>query len=147
MLLGSLLSGLLGSLLGGLLSFLGSRLLSLFDLLGLLNLSCLELSSSLASGLSLDNGSGGESLPEGKLEGSSSLGGINLVVGHNILEDGLAGRTSPLLEGLDGGEDHGLEWRMGSGLGDLLGLDDLLGGSSVSHCVCVGVVRGCNCPH
>ena len=96
-LLGSLLCcGFLGSLLGcGLLcGLLGSGLLSLLDLFGLLglglldflsllgflNLSSLELTSSLASGLSLDNGSGSKSLPE-----------ANLVVGHDILEDGLAG--------------------------------------------------------
>merc|ERR1711934_847634 len=89
-LLGSLLCcGLLGSLLCC--GFLGSLLSGLLSLLGFLNLSSLELTSSLASGLSLDNGSGSKSLPEGKLQGSSSLGGVNLVVGHDILEDGLAG--------------------------------------------------------
>ena len=53
------------------------------------SLLCCGLLGSL--GLSLDNGSGSKSLPEGKLQGSSSLGSINLVVGHDILEDGLAG--------------------------------------------------------
>merc|ERR1719509_396006 len=103
--LGSFLGcGFLGSLLGllgcglldlldlfGLLGLLSLGLLDLLGLLGFLNLANLEFTSSLASGLSLDNGSGSKSLPEGKLQWSSSLGSINLVVGHDILEDGLAG--------------------------------------------------------
>ena len=75
-LLGGLLCcGLLGSLLGcGLLcGLLGSGLLSLLDLFGLLDL------LSLLGFLNLSS-----------LE-LTSLGGINLVVGHDILEDGLAG--------------------------------------------------------
>ena len=105
-LLGSLLCcGLLSSLLNRLLGLFGSRLLDLlnllglfgldlldlFDLLGFLNLANLEFTSSLASLLSFDDGSGSKSLPEGKFQGSSNFGLVNLVVGHDILEDGLAG--------------------------------------------------------
>ena len=70
---------------------LGGSLLSCGLLGGLLccgllgSLLCCGLLGSL--GLCLDNGSGSKSLPEGKLQGSSSLGGINLVVGPYILEE------------------------------------------------------------
>ena len=60
----------------------------------------------------------------------------------------MAWRDEPLLEGWDGSEDHCLEWRVGSRLGGLLGLDDLgndRSGSSISHCVIVGLVLGSNC--
>merc|ERR1739838_844960 len=90
---------LLGSLLRWCLSFLGSRLLCgllLYNLLGLgllgfgsffgfLNLANLELASTLTGILSLDNGSSSKGLSESKLQGSSSLGSINLVVGNNVL--------------------------------------------------------------
>merc|ERR1711997_681208 len=102
-LLGSLLgSWLLGSLLW-LLSLLGSRLLCLLDLLGLLGLWLLCLLDLLGL-LSLNNlvgsssltrsschleGSLGNSTLEGQADLNSSLGSINLVVGTDVLEDGL----------------------------------------------------------
>ena len=72
----------------------------------------------------------GNSMFEGHADLDGSLGGFNLVVGTDVLEDGLSARAVPLLEGLDGGGDHGGEGRVGGGglgLGSgLLGL----GGSS-----------------
>merc|ERR1712007_55571 len=113
-LLGSwLLSSLLGSRFLGswflgsflwLLSLLGNRLLCLLDLLGLLGLWFLCLLDLLWL-LSLDNlvgsssltrssghleGSLGNSTLEGQADLNSSLGSINLVVGTDVLEDGLA---------------------------------------------------------
>merc|ERR1711972_450534 len=103
-LLGSLLgSRFLGSLLW-LLSLLGSRLLCLLDLLGFLGLWLLSLLD-LFGLLSLDNLVGSSSLTrsschledslgnstlEGQADLNSSLGSINLVVGTDVLEDGLA---------------------------------------------------------
>merc|ERR1711992_486908 len=97
-LLGCLLglsSGLLGlgGLLGGLLGLLGSRLLlGLNGLGGLWLLSELEGSSSLlASSSSSDDSLGGDQLLQGEPDTSSSLGSVNLVVGTDVLQDGLAG--------------------------------------------------------
>merc|ERR1712088_324225 len=102
---GSLLGGLLGSrLLGGLLglgSLLGSGLLGSLGLLGLL---------------------GSHHLPEGELDTDGSLVSLNLVVGNDVLEDGLAGGSLLVLEGLDGGNNHVGVGRVGSRLGGLLGL-------------------------
>merc|ERR1719225_1171257 len=100
---GFLGSGFLGSLLW-LLSLLGSRLLCLLDLLGLLGLWLLSLldllwllcldnlvgSSSLTRCSGHLEGSLGNSTLEGQADLNSSLGSINLVVGTDVLEDGLA---------------------------------------------------------
>merc|ERR1740116_805727 len=101
-LLGSrLLGGLrLGSL--GLLGLLGSRLLSLGLLGGQLEASC----SLLASGGGSHNG----------------LGGVHLVVGNDVLEDGLAGGSLLVLQALDGSGDHAGIGGVGGRLGSLLGL-------------------------
>merc|ERR1739838_1225401 len=119
-LLGSLLSGLLGSrllssrllssrllgsFLGSLLWLLGSWLLCLLDLLGLLglwllnlldllwllNLDNLEASSSLSGCSGHLECSLGNSTLEGHADLDGSLDSINLVVGTDVLEDGLAG--------------------------------------------------------
>merc|ERR1719474_941720 len=94
-LFGSLLgSWFLGRLLGGLLCLLGLlslRLLWLLGFLGLLNLDNLVASSSLSRGSSHLESSLGDSTLEGNANLDSSLGSINLVVGTDVLEDGLAG--------------------------------------------------------
>merc|ERR1739838_1046093 len=105
-LLGSLLSGLLGSrllssrllssrllgsFLGSLLWLLGSWLLCLLDLLWLLNLDNLEASSSLSGCSGHLESSLGNSTLEGHADLDGSLDSINLVVGTDVLEDGLAG--------------------------------------------------------
>merc|ERR1712226_1622749 len=85
-LLGGLLgSGLLGSL--GLLGLLGLRLLGLGLLGGQLEASCSLLASSSGSNILLAS----NQLPEGELDTDSSLGSVNLVVGNDVLQDGLAG--------------------------------------------------------
>merc|ERR1719264_835333 len=82
---GRLLGGLrLGSL--GLLGLLGCGLLGLRLLGGQLEASC----SLLASGGSSHN----------------LLGGVHLVVGNDVLEDGLAGGSLLVLQALDGSGDH-----------------------------------------
>merc|ERR1712165_400076 len=155
-LLGGLLGGLLGCrLLGGLLgswllcgllglgSLLGSGLLGSLGLLGLLGLGLLGLgllggqleasSSLLASSGSGNNLLGSDHLPEGELDTDGSLVSLNLVVGNDVLEDGLAGGSLLVLEGLDGGNNHVGVGRVSGRLGGLLGL----GGFSFRH---VGVV-------
>merc|ERR550539_1465213 len=117
--LGSLLgSGLLGSL--GLLSLLGLGLLGSGLSLGLLSLLGLGLlgsgllggqlegaSSLLASSSSRHRLLGSNQLPQGKLHTDGGLVGVgHLVVGDDVLEDGLAGGSLLVLEGLDGGHDH-----------------------------------------
>merc|ERR1719330_988263 len=83
---GGLLSGLrLGSL--GLLGLLGCGLLGLGLLGGQLEASC----SLLASGGSSHNLLGGDHLPQSELDAHAGLGGVHLVVGNDVLEDGLAG--------------------------------------------------------
>merc|ERR1711881_473652 len=154
-LLGRLLSGgLLGSLLSGLLGLLSLGFLSLLNLLGLLSflslgLLCLldllsldgdklEFSSSLSRSSGLRQSSLGKSTLEGETDLDGGLGSVHLVVGHDVLEDGLAGGASPLLQSLQGGGDHCLVRRVSG----LLGRGLLLGGlSGVSHCV-VGVESG-----
>merc|ERR1712050_338022 len=91
-LLGSrLLSGLLGGrLLGSLLWLLGLWLLSLLDLLWLFSLDNLVGSSSLTRCSGHLEGSLGNSTLEGQADLNRSLGSINLVVGTDVLEDGLA---------------------------------------------------------
>merc|ERR550517_678077 len=107
-LLGSwLLSSLLGSSLLGswllclldLLGLLGLWLLCLLDLLWLLSLNNLVGSSSLTRSSCHLEGSLGNSTLEGQADLNSSLGSINLVVGTDVLEDGLARRSSAVLEG------------------------------------------------
>merc|ERR1740122_906554 len=71
-------------------TFLALSFLALGAFFGFLNLANLELASTLTGILSLDNGSSSKGLSESKLQGSSSLGSINLVVGNNVLEDCLA---------------------------------------------------------
>merc|ERR550534_3456078 len=66
----------------------------------------------------------------GQLEASCSLlasggGGVHLVVGHDVLEDGLAGGSLLVLQPLDGSGDHAGVGGVGSGLGGLLGLGGL----------------------
>merc|ERR1712129_202026 len=150
-LLGSLLgsrllsSGLLGSLgLGSLLSLrlgslLGSRLLSLLGL-GLLGSRLLDgqlegTSSLLASSSSSHHLLGSNQLPQGKLDTDGGLVGIgHLVVGDDVLEDGLAGGSLLVLEGLDGGHNHVGVRGVGGRLGGLLHLGGFLFGHG--GCVC-----------
>merc|ERR1712037_486954 len=135
---GRLLSSwLLGS---GLLSLLSGGLLGLGLLLGLWGDGKLEASSSLLAGGTASNDLlGGDHLLECEPDADLSLGGIgDLVIGHDVLEDGLAGGTVPLLQGLDGGGDHVGEGRVGGGDLGLGGLLDLRGGGS-RHDVCIGV--------
>merc|ERR1719270_313914 len=105
-LLGSLgLGGLLG---GGLLGLLGG---------GQLEASC----SLLASGGGGHDLLGCDHLPQGELDADAGLGGVHLVVGHDVLEDGLAGGSLLVLQPLDGSGDHAGVGGVGSGLGGLLG--------------------------
>merc|ERR1719242_2190804 len=123
-LLGLLGSGLLGSLrLGslGLLGLLGLRLLCLGLLGGQLEASCSLLASSGGSHHLL----GGDHLPQGELDAHASLGGIHLVVGNDVLEDGLAGGSLHVLQSLDGSSDHAGIGGVGGRLGGLLGLGGL----------------------
>merc|ERR1712204_124304 len=141
--LGSLLSLGLGSLLGS--GLLGSRLLSLLGL-GLLGSRLLGgqlegASSLLASSSSSHHLLGSNQLPQGKLDTDGGLVGIgHLVVGDDVLEDGLAGGTLLVLEGLDGGHNHVDVRGVGGRLGGLLHLGGLsdLGGFLFGHggCVC-----------
>merc|ERR1719477_103525 len=120
--LSSLLCWLLGSrLLSSLLWLLGLWLLCLLDLLWLFSLDNLVGSSSL-SGCSghLESALGNSTL-EGQADLDSSLGSINLVIGTDVLEDGLAGGASAVLQGSDGGSDHHGVLGVGSGGLGLLG--------------------------
>merc|ERR1712012_1114025 len=56
---------------------------------------------------------------------NAGLGGVHLVVGHDVLEDGLAGGSLLVLQPLDGSGDHAGVGGVGSGLGGLLGLGGL----------------------
>merc|ERR1712110_720203 len=146
-LLGSLLcsgflsSGLLGSrLLGG---FLGWLLCS--GLLGLRLLGCGLFSGKLEGAGTLLAGSsgghqtlGGNQLLQREPDSHGSLGRVNLVVGHHVLEDGLAGASLLVTERLDGGLDHGGVGRVGGGH---LGLGGFLGGCG-RHVVCCYVASG-----
>merc|ERR1712038_987655 len=141
--LGLLSCGLLGSLLG----LLSSRLLlGLLGGLGLLSLGLLggqlEGSSSLfASRSGSDESLGGNHLLQGQPDSGGSLGSINLVVGADVLQDGLAGGALLVSQSLDGSLDHGGVGRVGGGslgLGGLLGLGG--GGGSGGH---GGGVLGC----
>merc|ERR1719242_637993 len=91
-----------GGLLGGLLCLLGCgllgglRLLCLGLLGGQLEASCSLLASSGGSHHLL----GGDHLPQGELDAHASLGGIHLVVGNDVLEDGLAGGSLLVLQSL-----------------------------------------------
>merc|ERR1712026_531925 len=119
----SLSGGFLGS---GLLGLLSSRLLLCLDGLGgLWLLGQLEGTGSLlASGSSSHDSLGGHELLQGEPDTSGSLGSVNLVVGTDVLQDGLAGGALLVSESLDGGLDHGGVGGVGSGglgLGDLLG--------------------------
>merc|ERR1712045_702380 len=139
---GSLLGGLLGSGLLGLLS--GRLLLCLDGLSGLWLLSQLERSGSLlASGSSSHDSLGGDELLRGEPDTSGSLGSVNLVVGTDVLQDGLAGGALLVSESLDGGLDHGGVGGVGSGG---LGLGGLLGfgcsGGSHGDVVCCVVDLG-----
>merc|ERR1719412_3418403 len=90
----------LGSL--GLLGLLCLGLLGLWLLGGQLEASC----SLLASGSGSHHLLGGDHLPQGELDAHASLGGIHLVVGNDVLEDGLAGGSLLVLQSLDGSSDH-----------------------------------------
>merc|ERR550539_117704 len=129
--LGSLLgSGLLGSL--GLLSLLGLGLLGS----GLLGGQLEGASSLLASSSSRHHLLGSNQLPQGKLHTDGGLVGVgHLVVGDDVLEDGLAGGSLLVLEGLDGGHDHVGVRGVGGRLGSLLHLGGLgdLGGCLFGH--------------
>merc|ERR1712244_49540 len=105
-LLSSRILGFLGSF--GLLSLwlLGLWLLSLLSLLWLLYFNKLVRTSSLSRGSGHLKGSLGNSTLECKADLDRSLGSINLVVGTDILENGLAGGASTVLEGGDGSSDH-----------------------------------------
>merc|ERR1712088_1161428 len=89
-------------------SLLGRWLLGLWLLLSLGLLGELEGSSSLlAGGGGSHDGLGGDQLLEGEPDTSGSLGSINLVVGTDVLQDGLAGGALLVSQGLDDGLDHG----------------------------------------
>merc|ERR1712061_716599 len=141
-LLGSLLwllslfgSWLLGSLLG-LLWLLCLRLLCLLDFLWLLHLDHLVGSSSLSRSSGHLESSLGNSTLECQADLDSSLGSINLVVGTDVLEDGLAGGASAVLQGGDGSSDHHGVLGVGSGG---LGLGGLLWCSSRHGGVVMGI--------
>merc|ERR1719178_294935 len=120
---GGLLGGLwLGSL--GLLGLLGCGLLGLGLLGGQLEASC----SLLASGGSSHNLLGGDHLPQSELDAHASLGGVDLVVGNDVLEDGLAGGSLLVLQALDGSGDHAGIGGVGGRLGSLLGLGGFCSG-------------------
>jgi len=139
---GLLGSGLLG--LGGLslLLLLGGSLLLGCGLLGgslLFSGSQLEgarstLTLGLDEGLLLNHGL------DGLLDEGGKLDGVNLVFGSDVLLDGGEGRAVPLLQGLDGGLNHGGGgWVSRGSLGLLLslslgglGLGGLLGGGGGS---------------
>merc|ERR1719350_2295828 len=108
--------GLLGSL--GLFCLLCCGLLSLGLLGGQLEASC----SLLASGGGSHNLLGGNHLPQGELDAHASLSGVHLVVGNDVLEDGLAGGSLLILQALDGSSDHAGIGGVGGRLGSLLGL-------------------------
>merc|ERR1719490_484298 len=128
-----LLSRLLGSrLLGGLLSsrllssLLGSGLLGLLGLGRLLCLHQLVAAGVLAAGSSGLEGTLGNSPLEGQPDLDGSLGGIDLVVGDDVLEDGGAAGAGPVLESSDGSSDHHAV--LGVGGRRLLGLRGSSGG-------------------
>merc|ERR1712242_365733 len=128
LLLGSSLLGsrlLCSRLFGSSLGLLSSRLL--LGSLGLL--SQLEAACSLAGLLGHLEGSLLDTRLECKSEVDSSLCGINLVVGADVLEDGLSGGASSVLQSGDGGTNHhGIGWV----LSGLLGLGRGLLGSGFS---------------
>merc|ERR550525_132874 len=98
-LLGSWLLDLLGGgLLGDLLDLLGLHdllLHHLLDLLGLDNLDQLVAAGVLALGGGHLEGSLGDSPLEGEPDLGDGLGGIDLVVGHDVLEDGGTAGAGP----------------------------------------------------
>merc|ERR1712170_255336 len=133
--------GFLGSGLG-LLGFLGSCL----GLLGLLGLDCLLLSAELeaagsSSSLGLFQGTILHTSTESHLQMlvDDALIFANIEVLGDVLEDGLAGGTSPLLQGSKGLGDHLRVFGMICGL---LGLGGLLlgalGRGGGGRCVCHG---------
>merc|ERR1712080_815492 len=123
-------SGLLGSL--RFLGFLGLGLLGLLDLLWLGNLDNPVLASSLARRSDSLESPLSHSPLEDQAHLDSSLGSINLVVGADVLEDGLAGRSSALLQGTDGSGDHDGVLGVGRRLANLL---DLRSSSRHDECV------------
>ena len=73
---------------------------------------------------------------QGLVDEAVELDNVHLVVGGDVLLDGGEGAAVPLLQGLDGGLDHGGDRRVGRrclGLGGLLGRT--LGGLGVGHVV------------
>ena len=100
------------------------------DLLGGLLGSGLLLSSADLEGsrssltLGLDNGLLLNQRLQSLLDEGGKLDSVDLVVGGNVLLDGWEGRSVPLLEGLDGSDNHdgslGVSW-LSLGLGSLLG--------------------------
>merc|ERR1712061_248574 len=118
---GGLLGCGLGSLLGsgllscGLGSLLGSGLLSSV-LLGSLGLGLLlgKLEGSRGtSALDLLQGSSSDALLQGQTKAHSGFLLVSdLVVGDDVLQDGLAGRTRALLQGLDSSGNHDGEGRV-----------------------------------
>ena len=116
--LGSWFLSLLGgaSLLGSLLRDLGGPLLGL----GLLQLGGQsEGASSLPSRSSGGHNLVGSNQPSERLpHQDGSLGRVNLVVGQDVFEDGLAGRTLPVSQAPDGVDDHGgVRWMVSRFLG------------------------------
>ena len=88
---------------------------------GQLEASC----SLLASGSSGNNLLASDQLPQGELDTDTGLGSVDLVVGNDVLEDGLAGGALLVPERLDGGNNHVGIGRVGGRLGDLLNLGGL----------------------
>merc|ERR1711909_178498 len=109
------LLGLLGSWLLSSLGLFSSRLLGLLSR-GFLGLSLLSLgllgrqlegpSSLLASSSGRHQLLSGEHLLESQTDTDCSLGSVDLVVGHDVLEDGLAGGTLLVCQLLDSGCDR-----------------------------------------
>merc|ERR1719251_466854 len=122
-------------LLGGSLWFLGlGSLLGLGGLrLGLLGGELEGSSALLSGGSSSDNRLGVDQLLESDPHTAGGLGSVHLVVGADVLQDGLAGGTLLVSESLDGSLDHaGVGGVGGGGLGlgsSLLGSRSSGGGS------------------
>ena len=132
---GGLLGCLLGSCLlgGGLLGcFLGGGFLSSWLLLWCLGLLGNLEGSRGSCTFDLFESSARDASLESEFEVSSSVVS-DLVVGADVLEDGLSGRSRSFFQGDDGGSNHFRVFGMISWFGFGLGLLGFLGWSSVRH--------------
>merc|ERR1712036_189899 len=135
---------LLGSF--GLSCLFSLRLLCLFSLgllcFWLLSRKLERTRSLFASNSSCNNLLSGNHLLKGKLDTNPSLSGVNLVIGNDVLEDGLTGGAFLVCQTLNGGCDHGSVRRVGRrflscsllSLGSLSSLGCLMGLSGSSLC-------------